>query len=308
MATEGAGSAMVDPALSSAKLLREVDIEEFYKRMLEVREVRPDGRALREAKEASVSAGVVREYGVLGSAIARTGRCSMLCVLTAKLETPGDTGSVDVQVHFPPLCSPRFSIGKPTEKEQALASRIQSILCNSCIDLDALVIQRDVLGWKLLVDIMCLDYDGGALDAALLGVSTCLCMAKIPLLVSSEEQLAALKNEDRMKPGDGPIPIRVSSSRGTPLKLRYLPFGFSYAEICDGNLITDPTAEEEDVSESCATICVSQEGQLVNVYIPGGAGFSRDSLRECISAARDRAAAHWNLVLQAIEKSSKALE
>jgi hypothetical protein len=92
-------------------------------------------------------------------------------------------------VDLSPLCSPLFRPGPPADEAQVLSSRLRDILlafvsfppflllfpllnslpCSSnVLPLSSLVIEPGKAVWVVYLDIVCLNYDGGILDAAVL--------------------------------------------------------------------------------------------------------------------------------------------
>lgn len=92
-------------------------------------------------------------------------------------------------VDLSPLCSPLFRPGPPADEAQVLSSRLRDVLlaCVCCvpssflshtdissarrsniIPLSSLVIEPGKAVWVVYLDVVCLNYDGGILDAAVL--------------------------------------------------------------------------------------------------------------------------------------------
>lgn len=69
------------------------------------------------------------------------------------------------------------------------------------------------LAWVLYVDIVCLNLDGGLLEAATFGVTSALKNAKLPSVKIDQETGA----------------ISVDTKERNNLKLNYSPFGVSFA-------------------------------------------------------------------------------
>lgn len=76
---------------------------------------------------------------------------------------------------MPPLCSPNFRPGPPSDAAQIATKFVADIIKNSqCIDLKDLCITKEKLVWCLYADIICLDYDGSLIDACLLALLAAL--------------------------------------------------------------------------------------------------------------------------------------
>lgn len=80
-----------------------------------------------------------------------------------------------------PISSPRFRPGPPSEQAQVYSRLVLNIVEDAkCINLKDLCIVQDMLVWVLYCDIICLDYDGGVIDAALVALVTALNTVKLP--------------------------------------------------------------------------------------------------------------------------------
>lgn len=83
-------------------------------------------------------------------------------------------------LELPPLCSPKFKSGPPSDQAQVLTQLIADIIENSgCIDLQDLCIYPDKLAWCLFIDFICLDFDGAIVDASILALMGALKTGKL---------------------------------------------------------------------------------------------------------------------------------
>lgn len=76
-------------------------------------------------------------------------------------------------VELPPLCSPLFRPGPPSEQAQA-ATCFVAKATSEMIDLKQLCISSDNLVWVLHIDMICLDSDGCVQDACVVALSAAL--------------------------------------------------------------------------------------------------------------------------------------
>lgn len=89
--------------------------------------------------------------------------------------TAPEQGFIVPNIELPPLCSPKFRPGAPSEEAQVLANIISDVITNSgCVDLKDLCIVKEKLVWVLYCDMYCLDYDGCVLDAAIMALIAAL--------------------------------------------------------------------------------------------------------------------------------------
>ncbi|KAF2894241.1 hypothetical protein ILUMI_11934, partial [Ignelater luminosus] len=181
-----------------------------------------------------------------------------------KAEKPNE-GFLIPNVELPPLCSPKFRPGPPSDLAQITTRFIADIVENSrCIDLNDLCIAKERLAWCLYADLICLDHDGSLIDACLLALMTALKTVRLPSVEYDPAIDNKLVNEDETK----------------LLKVYSTPVSVTYA-VFEDNLITDPTHEEEDLSSGLITIVVKDDN-LCSVHKPGGNPISEEKLYECI--------------------------
>lgn len=89
--------------------------------------------------------------------------------------TAPEHGFIVPNIELPPLCSPKFRPGAPSEEAQVLANIISDVITNAgCVDLKDLCIVKEKLVWVLYCDMNCLDYDGCVLDAAIMALIAAL--------------------------------------------------------------------------------------------------------------------------------------
>ena len=74
-----------------------------------------------------------------------------------------------------PISNSKFKPGPPGDEAQSLSSTINDIILSSnLVDLKDLIIEPFKAVWVLYIDVICLDFDGNAFDAALLSIMTAL--------------------------------------------------------------------------------------------------------------------------------------
>ena len=89
-----------------------------------------------------------------------------------KAEEP-ECGFIVPNVELPPLCSPLFRPGPPSEEAQGMTCFVAEAT-SEMIDLKELCVSVDNLVWVLHADMICLDYDGCVQDAAVIALSAAL--------------------------------------------------------------------------------------------------------------------------------------
>lgn len=95
-----------------------------------------------------------------------------LCI--PRTEKPNE-GYLIPNIDLPPLCSPKFKPGPPSDQAQIYTKVLADIIQNACcINLEELCIIKEQLAWCLHADIICLDHDGAIVDACLLALIAAL--------------------------------------------------------------------------------------------------------------------------------------
>ncbi|KAI5480988.1 exosome complex component RRP43 [Pseudohyphozyma bogoriensis] len=256
--------------------------------------VRPDGRPV----GASAKEGVWRDASVnLGSistapasALVRLGNTTVVCGITLEIAPPDITfpnqGFLVPNVDLPPLCSPLFKQGAPADESQVLATRLRDVLLASTVlPLSSLLIEPSKAAFVVYLDIVCLNYDGGVLDAAVLA-----CVGALRQLVLPE----ATWDPDTLSTVCHPI---SSQHPGKPITLGPLPICVSFG-IFNSHLLPDTTLFESDLCTSLVSVALSSasKGPLFNIYqagaplsSAGGEAGGREQLKACIALARGRA-------------------
>ncbi|GAB0090664.1 exosome complex component RRP43 [Sergentomyia squamirostris] len=203
--------------------------------------MRPDGRKFLEYRPISVNVNSIETAD--GSAIVKYGETTVVCGVKAELAAPTskepDYGYIVPNVELTPLCSSKYRPGPPTDEAQVLSKNLMDILINSqCIDRKELCIEREKLVWTLYCDISCFNYDGSVLDAATLAVMGALMTCNLPEVTFDKN----LKN------------YRVDDSKKTRLNVKSLPISTSFMIFDDNTVLSDPTAEEEELSSGLVSV------------------------------------------------------
>lgn len=152
------------------------------------------------------------------------------------------------------LCSPKYRAMGVSLDSQILNQTLFSILLSSeCIDLSDLCVEKGKLCWVLYCDLVCLDDDGSVLDVASIALVAALKSLKLPK-VDYESDTKSIKVDVKVK---------------TPLNIKSLPITSTFITFEQKHLLSDPTADEERISDTTVTISTS-EGKINYVYQPGG--------------------------------------
>ena len=242
-------------AADGAGVFRKLHPEEYYRSFLG-KAIRPDGRTFDETRPMTITAGALSTAD--GSAMIRLGHTTVLVGVQLELAqpssaNPGD-GLLEVTVHLPPLCSQRYAVGKPPARAIGLGETLGRLLTTTrALQLKDLCIEEGKHAWMLHCDLVCLEDDGNVPDAALIGLLGALLDVKVP---------SAEVDED----GES---VTVDRDQCVPLRLSHLPVPASFG-LFDGQLITDPTAEEEDLMDTTFTVIRNASGKICAVDKKGG--------------------------------------
>ena len=201
-----------------------------------------DGRKPEEFRELKIETGVSKNAE--GSARVKLGKTEVLVGIKMDVGTPyadsKDQGNLMVGAELLPLSSPRFDNGPQPFEALELARVIdRGIRESGLIDLKGLCIKEGEKVWTVMIDIYSINDDGNLFDAAGIGAVAALKNAKIP---EYDEETGKTKFGHWT---DKSIPL----SKETPLSITVHKIGKS--------LIVDPTREEEDVSSTRVTVCIT---------------------------------------------------
>ncbi|CAD6565922.1 MAG: hypothetical protein CYPHOPRED_000096 [Cyphobasidiales sp. Tagirdzhanova-0007] len=237
------------------ELFQRIQPAEYLSRFLE-HGYRPDGRRPNEFREPILNVGSITSAD--GSALVKTGQTTILCGIRAEIAEPDllapSRGFLVPNVELPAMCSPKFRPGPPSDEAQVLSHRIRSILLSSAIlPLSSLCIEPGKAAWVVYADLVCLNYDGNLVDAALVAVVAALQNTRLPKAqwdVDLEEAVA--------------VPDELNS-----LHLRSTVLCASFGVSEGGHLLCDPTAFEEPLLATHLSIVLDDDGMLRNVYQAG---------------------------------------
>ncbi|WVZ71495.1 hypothetical protein U9M48_020079 [Paspalum notatum var. saurae] len=282
--------------------------------------VRPDGRHLSEARHTTIALGAV--YSAHGSALIRLGETVMrslpsssspfsplffpallasrapqlfdempsqamlasvkLEVMSPPAESP-DEGSVAVEFHMPPICSPLVRPGRPADVAPVISKALEDVLMSSgTINLKDLCLINGKASWLAYLDIYCLNADGSLFDAALISAVAAFTHLEIPLVsVGDDGRVFTVGGNE------GKTKFELVNREKRKLALGGIPFSLTCALHKD-NVLADPTSEEESVIETYITVVVDSSDRLVSIQKLGGAVTSMETVKECISLAKER--------------------
>jgi len=267
-------------AASEAETFHKIHPREFHKKFFE-QGVRPDGRALSAVRKTVITHDTVSSCD--SSSFVKFGNTTVIAGVKLEVAAPlgnrPKDGKLVVNVHLTPLCGPQFSIGRPTDAVISMGESITNALVRSgALSLSQLCIEEGKSVWVLYMDIVCLDYDGNAYDAALISAVNALRHLRLPRTAPDNE------NEGQLVIVDTP-----PYSQGHLVTLSHCPIPLSFG-LVDQFVLADPNAQEEVLLDSSFTLIFNEKFQLCSVYKPGAGALDDRVLVECMKVAKKRAA------------------
>lgn len=229
------------------------------KKYLSEKGKRFDNRKFDEFREISIETGVSKNAE--GSARVKIGKTEVIVGVKMDVATPypdsKDKGNLMVNAELLPLSSPKFEMGPPKFPTIELGRLVdRGIRESKFIQLDKLCIKEGEKVWSIMIDIYSLNDDGNLLDAAGIGAIAALKTAKIPKYDEEEGRVIYGEHTNESIPLSKEIPISITVHK----------IGDSF--------IVDPSAEEEEISETRVTIASSdgvifsmQKGELKELEI-----------------------------------------
>ncbi|KAK3444095.1 hypothetical protein EUGRSUZ_A00069 [Eucalyptus grandis] len=231
---------------------------------------------------------------------------SLLTMLAAiKIEvmtpvySPGE-GSIAVEFHMPPICSPvgrwrkdhslfqcdlHFMEMSALHSFNLVADTLRVHLEGSgMIDLKELFLIKGEAAWMVYLDIYSLDADGALFDAALLSAVAAFSHVRIPGVSLNDEGRMVMVSEELEGEKLDKEPVDKERRK---LLLKSIPFSL----ICilhKNHILADPTFEES-ILETFMTVVLNSSGQLVSLYKPGGPVLAHTSaIQECVALTGQR--------------------
>ncbi|KAL3752584.1 hypothetical protein ACJRO7_000052 [Eucalyptus globulus] len=259
----------------------------YYERHLS-ESIRPDARPLKRARDTIVSLGAVASSD--GSALAKIGSTTMLAAIKMEVMTPSvdspDEGSVAVEFHMPPICSPVVRPGRPAEVAPVTSKQLfDCLLSSGMIDLKELSLIKGKAAWMAYLDIYCLDADGALFDAALLSAVAAFSHLRIPVVSLNDEGRMVMVSKELEGEKLDKEPVDKERRK---LSLKSIPFSLTCI-LHKNYILADPTFEEESIMETFITVVLNSSGQLVSLYKSGGPVLAHTSaIQECVALTRQR--------------------
>ncbi|KAL9398363.1 hypothetical protein Peur_007324 [Populus x canadensis] len=249
--------------------------------------IRPDARPLGRARDTTLALGAVASAH--GSALAKIGSTTMLAAIKMEVMTPStespEEGSIAIDFHMPPICSPIVRPGRPAEAAPVISKQLSDTISSSgMINLKELSLVSGKAAWMAYLDIYCLDADGALFDVALLSAVGAFSHLQIPIVSLNDDGKIVLVSEE----DDGTKLEEPVNKEKRKLTLSSIPFSLTCI-LHKNYILADPTAEEESIMETLVTVVLDSSSRLVSFYKPGGPVLAQTSaVQDCVALTRQR--------------------
>ena len=265
--------------------LRVIDPLEYFRAHLK-RGVRPDGRGLMRGRRPAAHRAPLAAAD--GSLLVRMGRTAVIAGVSCEPTTPSEAeparGRIVVSLEFPAVCSPAAAAsalhgggggggggGRIERDKAALVELLQRTANGGLVDLDALCGVEGTAVWSCYCDLYVLEHDGNVADVAMLAMMGALASVVLPRIAVDE--------------ASGGLTVVEEDTVRVEIAHPVFPCSFG---LLDGELILDPSAEEEALLASTFTLLLDGTGELRALHKPGGAPLPDGSLTRCVQAAQKR--------------------
>ncbi len=226
---------------------------------------RTDGRSLGQMRPFTVETGVIAQSD--GSARVRLGGTELVVGVKLMPASPypdhPDEGVIHTSLQLLPIASPSFDRDMSMEATEMARVVDRGVRNSGMIDMKGMCISPGERVWGLYLDIHVLDHDGNMLDASTLGI--------------------VLSMRGMVFPNS-----RFGMGKDTPVPMGEMPVTLTFAKVAD-ELILDPTAEEEGVSDGRITMSIDSRGSIRAVQLGGCGHFTPEEVKRACRLARSSA-------------------
>lgn len=209
-----------------------------------------------------------------GSAKVQIGDTVVLAGVKLSLEKPyNDTpnqGGIMINTELLPLSSSEYEPGPPQIKSIELARVIdRGIREAKAIDMKKLCIEPGEKAWFVIIDIVTINDAGNLFDAAGLAALAALKVARFPTVDKETGTLDYKNKTDEALPlSKEPLPVTVYK--------------------VNGQLLVDPTVEEENASEARLTVAADSKGTISAMQKGGIAPLTLEEVEKIVTVALEK--------------------
>ncbi|CAH2355270.1 exosome complex component Rrp45p [[Candida] railenensis] len=266
---------------------KDIDIstnqEHFVREALKLG-IRTDGRSLLESRKPIISL----SPDLYGFVEIEWGLTKLAVRISAEILQPYEDrpfeGLFTINTEISPMASPHFENGKNTDDEVLISRLIEKAIRRSnALDLESLCIVAGSKVWSIRADIHFLNFDGGLIDSACLGVMTALQHFKKPDISVNGEDIIIHSLDERQPVALSilHVPICVSFSFFNPGAVEENIKGDLNEEIS----IIDCTQQEELLRDGTLVITINKNRELIQISKSGGLPIDATMLMDLSSRA-----------------------
>ncbi|WWC92051.1 uncharacterized protein L201_007005 [Kwoniella dendrophila CBS 6074] len=272
---------------SSAEVFKKLHPSQYLSRFL-TKGYRPDGRKIKGWRDVSINVGSISTAH--GSSLIRMGDTTMVCGIKAEVSEPTaqapNEGYVVPNIDLPALCSPNFKPGPPGDEAQTYSNWLNDlIVSSSTLSPSSLVISPGKAVWVIYIDVVCINYDGNAFDAAVLAVMAALKNVRLPKAKYNEETTQTI----------------CSRTETYPLQLGRIALSCSFGIFSSTHLLPDPTSYETPLLPTTISIALDEDNEACLIRQEGLGGIQGKSGERVLGEA-------WNLAEERITELREILE
>eukprot|EP00948_MAST-09A_sp_MAST-9A-sp1_P002861 g2861.t1 len=215
---------------------------------------RVQGRALSTFRPATIHLETNRSSSTTNRAVATIGATKFVCEASWHVAEPSLTeptkGFLDIDVELGPICSPRFLANRqPSEYARCLMVALKRVLIRSgSLNLHSreFCIEPSQAVWMVKFNLVCLDFDGAAVDCAMLAILASLhSFAFPPVSFDKKTNTVYLDDGDTGNTQEPPQQEEKPNSL-----LQSFPFACTFALYHVDSLaflLSDPCGKEENL-------------------------------------------------------------
>ena len=232
---------------------------------------RSDGRSFDEYRDIILETGIIEKAE--GSARVKIGKTKIMVGAKPQIGEPfSDTPNVGVLMtnsELIPMAAPDFEPGPPDERSVELARVTDRCMREAkVVDLEKLCILEGKKVWMVFLDLHILDYDGNLMDAAVLGSMAALMNTKIPEARMEDDELV------------------IDREKMIPLPINEKALMCTFAKI-GGELIVDPSLEEEQVMDARLSIGMRSDGSICAMQKGGMKPLTKEEIIKAVARTKE---------------------
>jgi len=234
---------------------------------------RLDGRKLTEYRQ-PIEIVTDISWTAEGSAKVTIGKTVVMAGVKMALEKPyndtPDEGGITVNAELLPLSSPEYEHGPPGIKAVELARVTdRGIREAKAIDMKKLCLVPGEKAWFVTIDLITINDDGNLFDAAGLAALAALKSARFPVVDEAT----------------GAIDYKTKTEKSLPLRREPLPVTIY---VINGQLLVDPTQEEEKAYEARLTVSSDDSGTISALQKGGSLPLRMEDVENMLNLALEK--------------------